>query len=174
MFRKLILSAACLIFLASSSSASLPPGYQDESAEEKLNLLWDKVSASPYAWTNLPTKDPGFFELASLLRPRYDSVSFTQVSDEMPEGRKKLIHTYGSAAKIQLKIFPNSSYTGLFKTGGMGIARLSLAKQDYTNFIPGMAIKILIDGQRSQNFQVSNSNRTEGTALSCPPLPCRS
>ena len=81
----------------------------------------------------------------------------------MPSERQKLIHVYGSAAKVSLNIFGNSTYSGLFKTGGVGIARLSLAKQDYTNFTPGMALKMLVDGERSQNFQVMYSVDGQGT-----------
>jgi hypothetical protein len=154
MFRSLIFVATCLSCLASLSLADLPPGYQQLTAAEKLNILWSKVTVKPYAMTSLPTKDPSAFDMAKLFGGKYDSVSFTQASDEMPKNREKLIHTYGSAAKVELKIFPNSTYTGIFKTGGVGIARLSVAKQDKTNFIPGMALKVLIDGQRSQNFQV--------------------
>ncbi|OWA54098.1 hypothetical protein BV898_18516 [Hypsibius exemplaris] len=145
------------------SAALLPAGYQSLSAIRKQDILWSKISASPYRMTNLPTAVPGFFAMAHLLQPNFDKVSFTEASDEMPDGRTKLIHVHGSTAKVELIIFNNSTYTGIFKSGGIGFARLSLAKEDYENFSPGMALKILIDGQRSQNLQVMWSVDGQGT-----------
>ena len=48
------------------------------------------------------------------------------------------------------------------KTGGKGYIRLSLADFNYEKVIPGAGIKILIDGQPSQNFHVMNSLDGQG------------
>ncbi len=92
--------------------------------------------------------------------------TFTHVSDELPEGRPKLLHTYGSTALIEFQVDPrSSSYTGLFQTGGIGLIRLSLAKQPDSsddNYIPGFAMKLLVDGKASINFHVMNSLEGQG------------
>ncbi|OWA54103.1 hypothetical protein BV898_18520 [Hypsibius exemplaris] len=155
--------AVSLIICLQLSDAKLPDGYQGLPATQKQEILWEQISGSPYPMDNLPTVMPGTFAMANLLRSEYDKVSFTQVSDEMPTGRTKLIHVYGSTAQVELKIFDNSTYTGIFKSGGIGLARLSLAKEDYENYTPGMGLKILIDGQQSQNLQVMWSVDGQGT-----------
>ncbi|OWA54102.1 hypothetical protein BV898_18519 [Hypsibius exemplaris] len=162
-FSLLILPAVSLVISLKSSDAVLPVGYQGLSAQQKQRLLWDQISASPYPMTSLPTAMPGMSAMADLFQPIFNTVSFTEASDEMPDGRVKLIHVYGSTVQVELKIFASSTYTGVFKSGGIGLARLSLAKEDYQEYTPGMGLKILIDGQRSQNFQVMWSVDGQGT-----------
>jgi hypothetical protein len=143
-----IFTIAALVALA---FADLPPNYQNLTAGQKQDILWSKILENPYPDDKLPN---GNLSPVQLLMPSYDEKSFTHDGDEMIPGRTKLIHTYGSAGKVELQIFPNSSYTGLFKAGStnIGIARLSLALQDDNNFTPGMAVKILINGKPSINL----------------------
>ncbi|MBI4925967.1 MAG: hypothetical protein HY843_08600 [Bdellovibrio sp.] len=158
------------------SFAELPANYQNLLALSKQSVLWDQINTDSYIITKpdelnpnkviiddskLPTKDPS--KLYGLLfLTEFLLKSFMTVSDEMPSQlflprRPKLLHTYGTAAKVKLKITnPFLPYTGIFKTGAIGIVRLSLAKQEGP-FTPGMAIKLLIDGNPSINLHVMHS-----------------
>ncbi|GAV04485.1 hypothetical protein RvY_14755 [Ramazzottius varieornatus] len=75
----------------------------------------------------------------------------------MPTRRPRVVHTYGTVCKVELIIYPNSSYTGIFQSGGIGLARLSMAKLTRKSFIQGLALKIFIDGNPSQNLHVLSS-----------------
>ena len=89
------------------------------------------------------------------------SESFDRFSDEYPSEHIKVIHTYGSVAKVQFVAEGDTPYTGLFK-GGIGVIRMSLVKSPeapckgvpFTEgcFAPGIAIKLLRDGTYSSNF----------------------
>ena len=54
-------------------------------------------------------------------------------------------------------------FQGLFHTGGSGIIRFSIADFNYENVTVGAGMKILIDGQPSQNFQLMWSLDGQGT-----------
>ena len=119
-------------------TVALPSNYQDLSADDKQRLLWKNVISNPYSLSNLPTDQPSVLTLSKLFNPIYDRPSFVTESDEIPyPGREKFIHTYGSVAEVELRITQNSSFTGIFRSGGIGLARLSLARQNDANFIPG-------------------------------------
>jgi hypothetical protein len=140
----------------------LPPNYEHLSANEKLDILWRQISQEPYSDNSLPTTKPA--TIASLFLPPYLEKSFTVTSDEMPVGRTKLIHTYGSVAKVELRITNNSSrFTGIFKSGGVGLARLSLGVSDDTKFFPGLALKILVDQKPSRNFHAIRAQGSQGS-----------
>lgn len=61
-------------------------------------------------------------------------------------------------------IFPNSTYSGIFKAGtsAPALIRLSLAKQDSPDFIPALALKVFIDGQDSRNIIAMFSQDGQG------------
>lgn len=146
------------LFNANLSFAHLPENYQNLTSKQKQNILWENISKTPYSAEELSSKlkDPNIFKTLSLFSADFLMSTFLHVSDEMPLDRLKLIHTYGSAAKVELEIDPSSPFTGIFQTGGHGIVRLSIAKQK-SPFTPGMALKILIDENPSLNFHVMNS-----------------
>jgi hypothetical protein len=118
--------------------------------------LYSKVEKTAYSIlpSDNPLKNP--LNLIKLLKPKFLSESFNYLSeDQLPESRQrlKLIHTYGAVGAVELMIDHSveTPYTGLFKSGGIGLARLSLAKQGGI-FTPGMAIKLLVDGESSTNI----------------------
>lgn len=50
---------------------------------------------------------------------------------------------------------PNSPYTGIYKSGAHGLARLSNQQlEEVGSFVPQMAVKILLDGRPSVNWHV--------------------
>lgn len=163
-----------IIFLSSLPLAPvcaiLPKDYVSKTASEKQDILWSQIEASPYTPAPLPTQQPGPKESLSLFNLTFMGQSFSHVSDEVPPGRRRLVHALGSLVKIELITFP-SSFTGVFKSGGIGLFRASLASDPRKAFVPGFAYKILVDGRASVNLFALNSttgqrNNTNFFALS--------
>lgn len=160
--------AIALLALPSTSRAELPLEYGAMSAVQKQEVLWNNVISSQYTTdysseSALPTEE-SLLPSPDLLNPFYLLDTFFHISDEMPEGRTKLIHAYGSVAKVEFRV-TSSRYTGIFKSGGIGLARLSIARMSTAqdSFIPGMAIKILVDQNLPVNFHVMNSVDGQGS-----------
>merc|ERR1712072_382221 len=88
--------------------------------------------------------------------------SFDRFSDEYMADHAKVIHTFGSVAKVRLQAEANTPYTGLFRGADFGLIRLSLVKSPtdpckgipFTAgcFAPGIAVKLLRDGTYSSNL----------------------
>jgi hypothetical protein len=150
-----------LASIALFASVAQADDYQMKSAAEKRDLTWQKVSESPYeklpemnfipsdAWT-LPHVGRTLRDAAHL------GQAFDHVGDEMPPGRTKVIHAYGSSVKVDFVSAGRHPFTGLFRTGALGIARLSLGTPHSStgSFVPGLGLKLFIDGQPSKNMHV--------------------
>ena len=156
-----LLPLSSLLLGVQAAEAKLPANYVEQPASIKRDILWENIKRQPYSLSDLPSENPGALELLQLLATPFLKVSFTHSQDEMPVGRKKLIHTYGSSAKVRLEVEASSPFTGLFESGGTGIARLSLATHS-GDFTPGIGLKILVDGKPSKNFQVMYSLDGQG------------
>lgn len=137
--------------------------YQNLLASQKQSYLWNAIVVSKYQ--QLPDTRTGlgipliFNSITSFLTLK---TSFDHASDIMPEGRKKIIHTYGTVAPVRW-IPARNSYSGIFQTGGFGLARLSIAGDpNLLGIIPGMALKIFVDGQPSVNLHVMHSLDGQG------------
>ena len=66
--------------------------------------------------------------------------------DELQEGRIKVIHTFGSTAKIALQFNPGAAqYTGLYAGSCCALCRISPARMGFNSFTPGMGIKARAD-----------------------------
>ncbi|EAR87006.1 peroxidase, putative (macronuclear) [Tetrahymena thermophila SB210] len=141
----------CLItFAFASDFTSLK--YQSQKRSSKLNQIWGEV-----------TKNTSSAKFPSPVGLLLESMSPTldHVADQLPEGRSKKVHSVGSVAKAEF-IAEKNFYTGFFQGADSLIIRFSLAKEpDYThkqsidahdNFVPGIALKFLIDGQPSANL----------------------
>lgn len=140
------------MLLASLGYTKLPSNYMQLSAENKQKLLFTNASSSPYSVSVIQgQQNPGTLESLKLLLVTHLAESFTNDSDEFGSKKTKLIHTYGSVAKVSFRVTHQTEYTGLFKSGALGIIRLSLAKIG-PPFTPGLALKLLVDGEKSQNI----------------------
>ena len=158
-----LVAFSLLLFTLRGSAYPMPDDYQSRTASDKMSYLWQRVveeawpSLPPYSgrgWGSLLRSFGSFFHLKK---------TFDHTSDELPEGRVKIIHTYGSVVQLALKPEPGHPFTGLYKKGGMALARLSLAANpDKIGFIPGMALKFLIDAKPSRNIMVMNSLEGQG------------
>lgn len=143
--------------------SSLPSDYQNLLAAEKLDLLWAKITQSE--WQDLPPFDGrGWSSILKNLRSLFSlAKTFDHSSDEIPKGRVKFIHTYGSVAKFEYIPVPGHEYTGIYESGAYGLIRLSLAgNPDQINYTPGAALKFLVDGIPSLNIVVMNNLEGQG------------
>jgi hypothetical protein len=135
----------------------LPDNYQTLSAADKLALLWDNLRSTAYDDNALPTigmvryvlhaSFGGLFSVQELQK------SFLHVSDEMPPGRVKIVHPFGSVACVRLEPVPGHPFTGLFRSGAVGLVRMGPALPA-KSFTPGMAYKFLADGRPSANIVI--------------------
>jgi hypothetical protein len=132
-------------------SDGLPQGFAARSAADKLELLWARVKRDPYDTAALPTQPPGTLSRLRLLSVSHDRASFEHESDEMPAGRVKLVHTYGTVACVTVEPGSALGYTGVFATGGRALLRFSDGGGGPL-FTPSLALKFPVDGGPSLNF----------------------
>jgi len=82
-------------------------------------------------------------------------VPIKRTEDYMPDGRVKWIHPLGSCGKVKFVAndYSKKTYSGLFKGGDFGIARLSLAGDPgKLGYAPGMALKFFRKDKISGNI----------------------
>lgn len=124
-----------------------PVEYRTWSVERKLNFIWSRIAASEYE--DLPPFQP--IDILGLLftplRKKMDDRA-----DESPAGWKKAIHAHGTVAQVEYISTGDHSYTGLWQ-GATGLVRLSVTGDPVKRgFAPGLALKMLVNGQDSANF----------------------
>jgi hypothetical protein len=138
------------------------PVASTRTACQKASAMWnDKIVPSRYDQLP-PLTSPGIFDLLTLAPTNFSVKALTTEGDELEEGRHKLIHALGAEARMRLLISPEvaGDYTGIFHSGAeCVIGRFSLAtKPTSTKSIPGLALKIFIDGdQPSLNLLLMHS-----------------
>lgn len=121
--------------------------FEAKTAEQKLEHVWAKVTSDI-----APT--PRYYQKLELAQQFMLSVhtTFDNWMPEMPEGRKKIIHTIGSVCKVNLKI-TDSPYTGLLAVGThQGFVRMGSAGGHDSSFTPGVAFKFPRSGVPDGNF----------------------
>ena len=159
----LAILGAALSFNFRTAIASLPTDYESLTKEEKLDLLWDQIDNSQ--WSELPAlNNQGWSSILKNLGALFSlKKSFDHTSDEVPSGRPKFIHTYGSVVKVSFVPEESVQFSGMCAKGAMGLARLSLAASpEAIDYTPGMAVKFLVDGQPSLNLHVMISLNGQG------------
>eukprot|EP00877_Chromochloris_zofingiensis_P011191 jgi/Chrzof1/6325/Cz18g04100.t1 len=116
---------------------------------------------------DLPARDPGWSAL-HLLNMESLAASFLNDTDYRNvalQGRVKALHTVGVSAPVDFVVTGDSGYTGVFRSGGVGILRLSLGRNKENPFTPGLALKVLIDGRPSVNFHAMYSLDGQGSDI---------
>jgi len=120
--------------------------YESQTAAVKEKYLWTVTSKC--------TKPADWGTVAGIFQESVKT-SFDDVSDVMPPGRFKYIHTVGAVATVAfVPSGETHKFTGLFSSGAQhGLLRLSTATQiDGSQAItPGFGLKLLIDGKPSVN-----------------------
>jgi hypothetical protein len=153
-----------LLVLSSQALAALPEGFQSWTAAQKQAFLWnERILPSKYETLPKITALRCGQILSTLKAIATLDKSFDIASDELIEGRVKIVHGYGSAVQVEFQADPTSPYTGLYQ-GALGIARLSLAAPpSKDSFVPGMAVKFFADGLPSANVHVMQSVDGQGS-----------
>jgi hypothetical protein len=114
--------------------------------ERKLKFLWSRIETSAYEELPALTAIDVLGLFFTTLRTKMD-----ERADEAPAHWKKAIHAHGAVAKVRYTPI-NSPYTGLWQ-GAEGLLRLSLTGDPAKRgFAPGLALKLLADGQPSANL----------------------
>lgn len=144
---------------------SLPADYEKRSAREKSDLLWVNVNSDFYPESKLPTRAPTPIARLKLFSVDFNKGSFAP-GDELPPDRPKLVHTYGSCARVSLHITEKHPFTGMLEKGGDALVRFSDAKGGGT-FLPSLAFKFFIDGRASTNVLVLPSEYREKGDIRC-------
>lgn len=137
----------------------LPTDYESWPAAQKQDFIWNqKILQSKY--DELPPLKKidvtGLF--LTLLKIKMD-----RLSDEAPPQWKKAIHAHGSVAKVKFVPTSNTPFTGLFKGVDYGLLRLSVTGDPADRgFAPGLALKLFVDGQPSENVSALVSLSGQG------------
>lgn len=160
----LVLTGLIYFFALTLAHAKLPDQYQDLSAKQKQDLLWDEITKSHEADPLPQISGNSFQEVLAKLKGIFNlGPTFDHISDELPDGRVKIIHANGSVGKVAFIPSPNHPFTGIYRTGGIGLVRLSLAvPPSDDSYIPGLAVKFLISQHPSVNLQVMNLLEGQG------------
>lgn len=161
---KKVALTAFFLMVAQVAQSALPIDYDALSTREKQDVLWENIVAS---YNNEPQPEivtGGFWRTLEILKGLFSlSPTFDYTSDEMPKGRKKIIHANGSVAKMVFVPASGHPFTGIYQSGGRGLVRLSLAQAPTdTSYIPGMAVKFFIDDHASLNLHVMNDLGGQG------------
>lgn len=130
--------------------------YCKKSASEKMGKLWEKITEDTTPNGYFSSLETGKILLKSL-KP-----TFNHYGDQLPNGRKKRIHSEGVIAKATFKTTPENPYTGMLQTGSVNtLIRLSAAalykpekskpEEAWENFVPGMSWKFLRSNDFSRN-----------------------
>jgi hypothetical protein len=145
-------------YRAALDAVTSPP-FVDGSASQKQEILWEFISRYPYS--DLPPLDTTVLQLTfrlvnrSKLRPAFD------VNEDVRPPRTKAFHPLGAVAKVRFVADGDHPFTGIFASGAIGLARLSLA-MGKANFGPSGAFKFLIDGPNAaQNLNLDQSLDTQ-------------
>ncbi len=162
--RIIFIVAITSLLFNNNAIAELPENYQQLGSEQKQVILWNNIDTS-HKQSPLPElKQGGFWDALKKLKGLFSlAPSFDYINDEMPENRSKIIHANGSSGKISFIAAAGQPFTGIYQTGAIGLARLSLAATPSdTSYTPGMAIKFLLPQHQSLNLHVMNALEGQG------------
>ncbi len=156
--------AVFFFMMTHMTQAALPIDYDALSTTEKQDVLWQNILTSYNTEPRPEIVTGGFWHTLELLKGLFSlSPTFDYASDEMPKGRKKIIHANGSVGKMVFEPASGHPFTGIYQRGGRGLVRLSLAQASTdTSYIPGMAVKFFVDDHPSLNLHVMNALEGQG------------
>ncbi|MBI4423055.1 MAG: hypothetical protein HY554_04980 [Elusimicrobia bacterium] len=127
--------------------------YRRLAAADKRDALWRRILATRYAALPPLSGNGGsalerLRGLAGLLDLRRLRLSFDRSGDVRPPELKRL-HPFGAVARVDWEPVEGQPYTGVFRSGALGLVRLSLGADPKSAFIPGLAVKLFLDGRPS-------------------------
>ncbi|MFT7645777.1 MAG: hypothetical protein ACI8Y4_000510 [Candidatus Poriferisodalaceae bacterium] len=150
-----------------------PLGFQSLPAADKLSWFEEQFEATAYTPVTgpdlaFPPKRQLAKVLAVVMCPRRLVQTLDRTDDLMDPARPKVIHTQGAVACIAITIGADSPYTGILAPspsgGATGLIRMSLAAPPTRKkaFVPGIALKCLIDGRESADLLAVNHTNGQG------------
>ncbi len=141
--------------------ASIPSNYESQTACEKQEVLWQEVQNSLHA--DLPAYDK--FGVMQLIKMSFQELKLKgdHFSDFAPQGWTKYIHRRGALAKVKI-VARDHAYTGVLKGADCALLRLSLTYKAKGSkpVAPGLALKVLRDGNPSANLSALVSLEGQG------------
>jgi hypothetical protein len=155
-----------LIHGIDGSGGGLEEKYSELTAIEKCAYLFDSgIRATAYENYMDEERPDSVIGLSQFGRSTFKSLqsqslseTLTYPSDEFLKPKPKIIHTYGSTARILFQPEPDTPYTGILSRDAHGLARFSYAgPAAAVGAVPALALKFPIDGDRpSENLLVLN------------------
>lgn len=130
---------------------NMPDDYESWPAASKQNHLWVNGALR----TEFKTALPELVEVDT--KALISSVLWQKVNrigDVTPPGYVKPIHPMGALAKVKFTAADSTPYTGLFQGADYGFLRMSVTGDpgEEDAFTPGLALKLMVDGKRSENI----------------------
>lgn len=157
-----LLFSSSLVHSKTRIKVNPPKGWKRFSACKKQEKLWEGIELTKHK--ELPEFNKlGVFQVLKMMEQNLN-IKGNYKSDFRPKGWIKYLHRRGSMAKVRIKSTGNHPYTGIFKGAECGLIRLSLtSKPDKSRGVaPGLALKILRDGQDSANVSALYSLSGQG------------
>jgi hypothetical protein len=123
-------------------------------------LLWQQIVSTEYRRAEFPVQH--LAPHTRVIGEQLDDLDFlactlTHSGDTMPKGREKLIHRFGSCARVVYTSRGGHPYTGLFRESSLeGVARISQAQTERPwreSSAPGLGLKFPTLG-RSESLDV--------------------
>jgi hypothetical protein len=135
------------------------PLFRDAPATQKQEILWKFISGQPYQ--ELPPLNSTALQLLFRLLNRSNLRKAFDVNEDVRPPRTKPFHPLGTVAKIRFVAHAGHPFTGIFASGAIGFARLSLT-MGLANYGPSTAFKFMIDGpNRSESLVLDQSVDTQ-------------
>ncbi|MCB9690282.1 MAG: hypothetical protein H6736_00565 [Alphaproteobacteria bacterium] len=141
-------------------------------AADKQAAIWASIQGSPYPGTLPDQPDADLVRGLAVLDDKnsymmdaFEARDTAPPSRDLPRqvdpslARRKLFHGVGTCALVELVPVAGHPYTGLLKTGGIGIVRASVAhtkvvKPDHERqapLSPGIGLKLFVDDTTSES-----------------------
>ncbi|OQV22709.1 hypothetical protein BV898_03538 [Hypsibius exemplaris] len=160
-FRWALIGVHLLMLLGTLTNAILPDNYEGLTSTEKMNILWSNILNDIYPIDqegNYPPSTVTEQTVGDLLfNATFLKEVFAEGSDELLNGRPKIISPTGVIGQFELIVSPGSPYTGVFSSGSyLALGRLS-GDPDGTltqanPLKPFFAMKFLYNGKKSENL----------------------
>jgi hypothetical protein len=167
---------SALILLVSQSSFAHDDYSNKWSADKKLNYLWDQIENTNYQ-REIPSYEKT--NISALLKNLLANDKKDNDSDIIGEKYTKGIHRRASVAKVKFRSALDNQRLDLWGGFDYALLRISLTEIPNENiYKPGLALKVLIDGQASANLSMlvdldgfASSNIFEKTYSNIVPKP---
>lgn len=157
------------IEMSQRTYAALPGNYERQTAAVKQGQIWKALRDTPYEAGCRPSSGLFLTAFAAASTVPNLKVTLERSSDELPAGRRKMLHPFGAVATFDFVKDPSASsagFTGVLDAKGpvvKGVMRASLGGDpNVLGFTPGVALKFLVDGRPSVNVVVMDSLMGQG------------